>query len=100
MKTYTFKIFAENEKVVSALHMPLEQFYDSCKFTDFGKFTESFPDAYITASDYHTDDGIWYTRDSVIGTVKGLLESKTLKDWMLSSDFLDFFSEVKDDAEV
>lgn len=108
MKAYTFKLFAESENVVIAVHMQLEQFYDSIKLTPdmFRKFLETFPDAYLTASDYHTESGLWYTMDSKIGTLKGLLDSKSLKDWMISSDFLDFIDivdiadEVKDNAEV
>lgn len=112
MKTYTFKLFAAPEEVVIACHMQLEQFYDSMKLTEetFEKFLEKYPKAYLTASDYHLEDGRWYTMDSKIGTLKGLTESKSLKDWLLSSDFLDFLNyieadvdsddEVKEDAEV
>lgn len=100
MKTYTFKLFAQAEEVVVAVHMQLEQFYDSVKMTGFENFLEKYPEAYLTASDYHTSSGAWYTRDSVIGTLKGLLKSNSLKEWLLSSDFLDFVDEVKEDAEV
>lgn len=100
MKTYTFKLFAKAEEVVVAAHMDLEQFYDSVKMTCFEGFLEKYPDAYLTASDYHTSSGVWYTRDSVIGTLKGLLESKSLKQWLISLDFLDFVDEVKEDGEV
>ncbi len=102
MKTYTFKLFAAPEEVVIACHMQLEQFYDSMKLTkeNLENFLEKYPDAYLTASDYHTESGLWYTMDSKIGTAKGLIESKSLKDWMLSTDFLDFIDEVKDNAEV
>lgn len=102
MKSYTFKLFAAPEEVVIACHMQLEQFYDSMKLTkeSLDKFLEKYSDAYLTASDYHTDNGLWYTMDSKIGTLKGLMESKSLKDWMISSDFLDFVDEVKEDAEV
>lgn len=102
MKTYTFKLFVSPEEIVIACHMQLEQFYDSMKLTKetFDKFLDKYPDAYLTASDYHTDSGLWYTMDSKIGTLKALIESKSLKDWMLSSDFLDFVDEVKEDAEV
>lgn len=102
MKAYTFKLFAAPEEVVIACHMQLEQFYDSMKLTKdtFEKFLEQYPDAYLTASDYHTDSGLWYTMDSKIGTLKGLIDSKSLKDWMISSDFLDFVDEVKEDGEV
>lgn len=98
MKAYTFKLFATSEEVVIACHMQLEQFYDSMKLTKetFDKFLEQYPDAYLTASDYHTDNGLWYTMDSKIGTLKGLIESKSLKDWMISSDFLDFVDGVND----
>lgn len=98
MKSYTFKLFASSEEVVIACHMQLEQFYDSMKLTKetFVKFLEQYPDAYLTASDYHTESGLWYTMDSKIGTLKGLIESKSLKDWMLSSDFLDFVDGVND----
>ena len=98
MKSYTFKLFASSEEVVIACHMQLEQFYDSMKLTKetFDKFLEQYPDAYLTAADYHTDNGLWYTMDSKIGTLKGLIDSKSLKDWMLSSDFLDFVDGVND----
>lgn len=101
MKTYTFKLFACPEEVVLAVHMQLEQFYDSMKLTEdtFANFLEKYPDSYLTASDYHTDNGLWYTMDSKIGTLKGLINSKSLKDWMISSDFLDFVQEVTKNAK-
>lgn len=102
MKSYTFKLFAAPEEVVIACHMQLEQFYDSMMLTKetFDKFLEHYPDAYLTASDYHTESGLWYTMDSKIGTLKGLIESKSLKDWMISSDFLDFAQDTYDEVEV
>lgn len=102
MKSYTFKLFASPEEVVIACHMQLEQFYDSMKMTEdtFKLFIEQYPDAYLTASDYHTESGLWYTMDSKIGTLKGLMESKSLKDWMISSDFLDFVQDAYDEVEV
>lgn len=102
MKSYTFKLFAAPEEVVIACHMQLEQFYDSMKLTKetFDKFLEQYPDAYLTASDYHTESGLWYTMDSKIGSLKGLIDSKSLKDWMISSDFLDFVQDTYDEVEV
>lgn len=102
MKSYTFKLYASPEEVVIACHMQLEQFYDSMKLTEdtFKLFIERYPDAYLTASDYHTESGLWYTMDSKIGTLKGLMESKSLKDWMISSDFLDFVQDTYDEVEV
>lgn len=102
MKSYTFKLFASSEEVVIACHMQLEQFYDSMKLTEdtFKSFLEKYPDSYLTASDYHTDSGLWYTMDSKIGTLKGLIDSKSLKDWMISSDFLDFVQDIYDEVEV
>lgn len=95
MKTYTFKIKVDSDKVVCAMHMQLEQFYDSVKLTPLKGFIEKYPEAYITASDYPIDGG-YIDKDFYLSDVASLFNSSTLKDYMLSDNFCDF---VHDDYD-
>ena len=97
MKTYTFKIKVDYDKVVVACHMQLEQFYDSVKLSHLEKLVERYPKAYITASDYSygADDGEFVSSDYVFSSLAALVRSKNLKDFLLSDDYLGF---VDDDS--
>lgn len=91
MKTYTFKIKVDNDKIVCAVHMQLEQFFDSVKMTKLtlGELVIRYPHAYITACDYHTDDK-YIDSDYCLSTLKCLLDSKSFKDYLMSADFFGF----------
>lgn len=97
MKTYTFKIKIDDRKIVAAVHMQLEQFYDSIKLTDFSKLLEQYPDVYITACDYETDDKSFVFNDYKLCNLVTLVNSKTLKDWLINPDFLGFIDSLEVD---
>ena len=89
MKTYTFKIKVDSDKVVVAVNMQLEQFYDSVKMTCFDSLVERYPYAYITASDFYSgSDFMWI--DRAISSLKTLLDSKDLKSYLVSDGFCGF----------
>lgn len=94
MKTYTFKIKVDFDKVVVAVNMQLEQFYDSVKMTNFKELCERYPDTYITACDYYADEA-FISEDYAICTLKTLLNSHDLKAFLLDKDFIGF---VGDDS--
>ena len=94
MKTYTFKIKVDFDKVVIAVNMQLEQFYDSVKMTNLQNLVERYPEAYITACDYYGDD-IFVSEDFCICKLKTLLFSHDLKAFLLDKDFIGF---VGDDS--
>lgn len=95
MKTYTFKIKVDFDKVVVAVNMQLEQFYDSVKMTMFNELCERYPDTYITACDYYSDDETFISEDYSICKLKTLLNSHDLKAFLLDKDFIGF---VGDDS--
>lgn len=94
IKTYTFKIKVDTDKIVCAVNMQLEQFFDSVKMTKLtlGELVIRYPHAYITACDYHTDDK-YVDSDYCLSTLKCLLDSKRFKDYLTSADFYDFVGE-------
>ena len=94
MKTYTFKIKVDFDKVVIAVNMQLEQFYDSVKMTNLTSLVDKYPDAYITACDYYADD-VFVSEDYSICKLKTLLNSHDLKAFLLDKDFIGF---VGDDS--
>lgn len=89
MKTYTFKIKVNFDKVVIAVNMELEQFFDSVKMTNFTSLVERYPDTYITACDYYADDA-FISEDYAICKLKTLLNSHDLKAFLLDRDFNGF----------
>lgn len=96
MKTYTFKIKVDSDKVVVAVNMQLEQFYDSVKMTKLEPLVERYPEAYITASDYYYEkDGEKYfvTDDYAFCQLSALLNSKDLKSFLMSKQFLGFYGD-------
>lgn len=107
MKTYTFKIKVDYDKVVVACHMQLEQFYDSVKMSGMESLVERYPHTFITASDYfygaNSDN---YNKDDYsVSTLADLIYSKDLKAYLLSDSFNgfvddDFFSSEKSDKLV
>lgn len=94
MKTYTFKIKVDFDKVVVAVNMQLEQFYDSVKLTNLTSLVEKYPETYITACDYYADEA-FISEDYAICTLKTLLNSHDLKAFLLDKDFIGF---VNDDS--
>lgn len=96
MKTYTFKIKVDSDKVVIAVNMQLEQFFDSVKLTNFKELCERYPYAYVTASDYYYnlgEDKFFVTDDFVISSLKNLIDSKNLKQFLTSSNFFGFYGD-------
>lgn len=100
MKTYTFKIKVDRDKVVVACHMQLEQFFDSVKMSGMESLVERYPKTYITACDYEWEDKEknkhFCIGDYSISTLKDLLDSKNLKAYLLSDSFCGF---VGDDSD-
>lgn len=94
MKTYTFKIKVDSDKVVIAVNMQLEQFYDCVKLTNLKELCERYPHAYITACDYYNDDE-FIKDDYCLSSLRSLLDSKDLKSYLISSEFFGF---VGDDS--
>lgn len=102
MKTYTFKIKVDFDKVVAAVNMQLEQFYDSVKMTNLKELCDRYPNAYITASDYYYEkDGEkhFVSGDFAFCQLSVLLESKNLKDFLMSKQFLGFYGDDDFDIE-
>ena len=96
MKTYTFKIKVDSDKVVIAVNMQLEQFFDSIKLTNFKELCERYPFAYVTATDYYYDLGeekIFVKDDYVISSLKNLIDCKNLKQFLTSSNFFGFYGD-------
>lgn len=95
MKTYTFKIKVDTDKVVVACHMQLEQFYDSVKMSGMEKLIDRYPHAYITASDYYTDDEkpSFVVDDYVVSELSTLLNSKNLKSYLMDDGFNSFYGD-------
>lgn len=102
MKTYTFKIKVDTDKVVAACHMQLEQFFDSVKMSGMELLVERYPETYITACDYYWEDKDnekhFTSCDFSLSTLKNLLDSKDLKAFFLSAGFCGFVgdSDFKD----
>ena len=100
MKTYTFKIKVDTDRVVIACHMQLEQFFDSVKMSGMESLVERYPMTYITACDYtwESNDNVkhFVSCDYSISTLKTLLDSKDLKAYLLSNGFCGF---VGDDSD-
>lgn len=94
MKTYTFKIKVDFDRVVVAVNMQLEQFYDSVKMSKLEPLIERYPEAYITACDYYGDDK-FISQDYCLCTLKTLLNSHDLKAFLIDKDFIGF---VGDDS--
>lgn len=95
MKTYTFKIKVDTDKVVIAVNMQLEQFYDSVKMTTgLNGLVERYPEAYITACDYYGDYN-FISQDFCLCKLKTLLNSHDLKAFLTDKDFVGF---VGDDS--
>lgn len=93
MKTYTFKLKVDSDKIVFAVNMQLEQFFDSvCLTENLKELCERYPFAYITASDFYSGDNFMWI-DRPISTLKTLLDSKDLKSYLLSKDFCGFCGE-------
>lgn len=94
IKTYTFKIKVDYDKVVVACHMQLEQFFDSVKMSAMESLVERYPNAYITACDYEWEDKdknkYFCIGDYSISTLKDLINSKDLKSYLLSASFNGF----------
>ena len=102
MKTYTFKIKVDFDRVVAAVNMQLEQFYDSVKMTKFDSLVERFPNSYITVTDYYYEkDGEkhFVIDDFPICQLSVLLDSKNLKDFLMSKQFLGFYGDDDFDIE-
>ena len=107
MKTYTFKIKVDYDKVVVACHMQLEQFYDSVKLSGMESLVERYPHTFITASDYsYGSNSDHYNEDDYsVSTLADLIHSKDLKAYLLSDSFNgfvddDYFSKEKSDKLV
>lgn len=99
MKTYTFKIKVDDDKVVIAVHMQLEQFYDSVKMTKLEPLVERYPEAYITAADFYSgSDFMWIDRP--ISNLKTLLDSKDLKSYLTSEGFCGFCGDADFNMEL
>lgn len=94
MKTYTFKIKVDTDKIVVAANMQLEQFYDSVKMTGLDRLVERYPEAYITACDYYGYDK-FISQDYSLCKLKTLLDSHDLKAFLMDKDFIGF---VGDDS--
>lgn len=96
MKTYTFKIKVDSDKVVVAVNMQLEQFFDSVKMTNLKELCGRYPFAYVTASDYYYNLGeekFFVSDDFVISPLKNFLDSKNLKQFLTSSNFFGFYGD-------
>lgn len=101
MKTYTFKIKVSSQNVVAAVHMQLEQFFDSMKLTDFSKLLEKYPYSFITASDYKNLDVVdssclvlpkaFVSEDEPLCSLRCLVDSKDFRSFLTSSEFFDFY---------
>lgn len=107
MKTYTFKIKVDYDKVVVACHMQLEQFYDSVKMSGMESLVERYPHTFITASDYSygANSDFYAEHDFSVSTLADLIHSKDLKAYLLSDSFNgfvddDYFSFEKSDKLV
>lgn len=100
MKTYTFKIKVDTDKVVVACHMQLEQFFDSVKMSGMESLVERYPNTYITACDYDWEDKDnkkhFVSCDFSLSTLKNLLDSKDLKAFLLSAGFCGFVGDNSD----
>lgn len=97
MKTYTFKIKVDTDKVVVACHMQLEQFYDSVKLSHMENLVSRYPHAYITACDYKfidadNEDAFCHS-DYVVSSLDLLIKSKDLKSYLISDGFLGFIGD-------
>lgn len=99
MKTYTFKIKVDSDKVVIAVNMQLEQFYDSVKMTKLEPLVERYPEAYITACDYYGDDK-FISEDYCLCKLKTLLDSHDLKAFLTDKDFVGFVGDDSFNAEL
>lgn len=98
MKTYTFKIKVDFDKVVVAVNMQLEQFYDSVKMTKLEPLVERYPYAYITASDYHNE--VEFIKDDYcLSSLRSLLDSKDLKSYLISNEFYGFVGDDNYNSE-
>lgn len=102
MKTYTFKIKVDTDKVVVACHMQFEQFYDSVKMSGMDNLLERYPNAYITATDYYVDDAdkTFISTDNVLSDLTSLVKSKDLKSYLLSDGFVGFVGDTGFDFEL
>lgn len=100
MKTYTFKIKVDFDKVVVAVNMQLEQFYDSVKMTNLKNLVERYPETYITACDYYSDDETFVSDDYCICKLRTLLSSHDLKAFLLDKDFLGFYGDDSFDSAL
>ncbi len=102
MKTYTFKIKVDTDKVVVACHMQFEQFYDSVKMSKMESLLERYPNAYISASDYYSDDDdkTFVSSDYVLSDLSSLVKSKDLKSYLLSEGFVGFVGDTDFDIDV
>ena len=102
MKTYTFKIKVDTDKVVVACHMQLEQFFDSVKMSKMEPLLERYPNAYITATDYYTDDDdkSFINYDYVLSDLFSLVNSKDLKSYLLSDGYVGFVGDTDFDYDV
>lgn len=89
MKTYTFKIKVDFDRVVIAVNMQLEQFYDSVKMSKLEPLVERYPEAYITACDYYGDDK-FISQDYCLCNLKTLLNSHDLKAFLMDKNFVGF----------
>lgn len=100
MKTYTFKIKVDRNKVVVACHMQLEQFFDSVKLSGMESLVKRYPKTYITACDYEWVDKEqnkhFCIGDYPISTLKDLIDSKDLKAYLLSGSFCGFIGDDSD----
>lgn len=99
MKTYTFKIKVDSDKVVIAVNMQLEQFYDSVKLTNLDGLVERYPEAYITACDYYGDDK-FISQDYCLCKLKTLLDSHDLKAFLMDKNFVGFVGDDSFDEEL
>lgn len=99
MKTYTFKIKVDYDKVVIAVNMQLEQFYDSVKMTNLTSLVEKYPEAYITACDYYNNN-FFVSEDFCICKLKTLLNSHDLKAFLLDEGFIGFVGDDSFDRDL
>lgn len=99
MKTYTFKIKVDSDKVIIAVNMQLEQFYDSVKMTKLEPLVERYPEAYITACDYYGDDK-FISQDYCLCKLKTLLDSHDLKAFLMDKNFVGFVGDDSFDEEL
>lgn len=99
MKTFTFKIKVGSTKVVCAVNMQLEQFFESVKMTDFNKLLDRYPEAYVTASDYFDGEN-YVDKDFALSTLSALCDAKDLKSWLISSNFVGFVGDDTYSADL